>query len=265
MNFTFSLTQKEEVKMKKIAAIALTTIAVSLVSCGTNYPPETIVAFLWEQVGGWVTAQSQYAFANSKVGSDTEIGYKFESANKEVGQKILDTYYKQETVINGNLATFKITAKKDIGDCKNGAWTIIHNAGNPANPRRVIVDGTNCETFFQFQSFCTLASSGKCGMEEVIVKDPVEEAKAELEAAARKWIEEARVIEGVEKESTQTFTFTKEGEEVRIWRATSKVKIGDCPAKSIWELWTESGEQGNNPPKNKNCKSITPKVITDYK
>ena len=182
-----------------------------------------------------------------------------------MGQKILDTYFKQESKIDGNLATFKITATKDIGDCKNGAWTIIHNAGNPANPRRIIVDGTNCETFFQFQSFCTLASSGKCGMEEVaVVKDPVEDAKKELEEAANKWIKETPDY-SASSYSTQTFTFAKEGEEVRVWRATSKVKIGNCPAKSVWELWAEGDEQGNNPPKNKNCSSITPKVITNYK
>ncbi|MDR2582575.1 MAG: hypothetical protein LBC75_03750 [Fibromonadaceae bacterium] len=241
--------------MKKIVA-AFTIIVISLVSCGTNYEPAVVSGFLIEQIAKWISSQKQYVLTNAKAGSDAEIGYKFESVNKEMGPKILDSYFKQETIINGNLATFKITAKKTIGDCKKGIWTIIHNAANPANPYRVVIEGENCEALIP--NLCNYASSRKCGMEEV--KDPVEEAKAELEAAAEKWIKEDKAAA-----NTQTFTFTKEGEEARIWRATSKVKIGDCPAKSVWELWSDECETGNNPPKNKNCKSITPKVITNYK
>jgi hypothetical protein len=66
-------------------------------------------------------------------------------------------------------------------------------------------------------------------MEEVIVKqkNPENDAKADLEAAT----------------NTQNFTFTAKGggedEGGYSWKATSKVKIGDCPAKSVWEMGYE--------------------------
>ncbi|MCL1967173.1 MAG: hypothetical protein FWF67_04765 [Fibromonadales bacterium] len=245
--------------MKKIAAIALTAIAVSLVSCGPSYTPELLSGYLMSQIATWINFQSKYATTNAKVGTDAEISYSF---NKDA-EKILDSYVKREISINGNMATLTFTIKKAIGDCKNGVWTTIYNAGNPANPIRVVVEGENCLPLTP--NVCNYASSRQCGMEEVAVaKDPAEEAKAELEAAANKWIKETPDY-SASSYSTQTFTFAKEGEEVRIWRATSKVKIGDCPAKSVWELWAEGDACGNNPPKNKKCSSITPKVITDYK
>jgi len=245
--------------MKKIAAATLAIIAISLASCGSSYDPSMVSGFLAEQLALWINAQNKYAVANAKVGSDAEIGYKFESANKDIGEKVLKSYFKQETAINGSLATLKITATKDIGDCKNGVWTIIHNAANPANPRRVVVEGTNCETLVP--NICNNASSGKCGMEEIVVveKNPADEAKTELEAAANKWIKELKAAA-----STNNFTFKANGgEEGYSWKATSKVKIGDCPAKSVWEIGYEGCERWNNIPKN--CGSITPKAITDYK
>jgi len=83
-------------------------------------------------------------------------------------------------------------------------------------------------------------------------------AKAELEAAAEKW------MKGLESSpNTDNFTFeTSDGESGYYLRATSKVQIGDCPAKSTWEIGYEGCERWNNIPKD--CKDITPKVITDY-
>ncbi|GBU25158.1 hypothetical protein R83H12_01798 [Fibrobacteria bacterium R8-3-H12] len=243
--------------MKKIAAATLAIIAISLASCGSSYDPAMVSGFLSEQVTRWINAQNQYAAKNAKVGSDAEIGYKFESANKEAGEKVLGSYFKQETVVNGNLATWQVTATKDIGDCKNGIWTIIHNAGNPANPRRIIVSGENCDSLLP--NICTFASSGKCGMEEIIAKDPSADAKAELEAAANKWIKELKAAS-----NTDNFTFKANGGEGGYsLKATSKVKIGDCPAKSVWEIGYEGCDRWNNVPKK--CDALTPKVITDYK
>jgi len=243
--------------MKKIAVATIATIAISLASCGSSYDPAIVSGFIIEQLALWSNAQSKYAMANAKVGSDAEIGYKFESANKDLGEKILKAYFKQETTINGSLATLKITATKDIGDCKNGVWTIIYNAANPAHPSRVVVEGTNCESLAP--SICNYASSGKCGMEEIIEKDPSEEAKAELEAAANKWIKELKAAA-----NTNNFTFKANGgEEGYSLKATSKVKIGDCPANSVWQMGYEGCERWNNTPKN--CNSVTPKVISDYK
>jgi len=253
--------------MKKIAAAlaALATVAITLTSCGSSYPPETIVSAIVEQFGKWNNLQRQYAEKNSKVGTDAEIGYTFESANKDVMQKILDSYYKQQTKIEGNLATFTITAKKNIGDCKNGVWTSIYNASNPTHPIRITIAGENCEALSaKSAAFCGFASSGKCGMEEVIAKAPDnaaaqkgtgDEAKAELEAAAKKWIK----TKDRKKETVNTANFNITSNSYD-WKATSKVQIGDCPANSVWEMNTDDYDnQGNKFPKN--CKSITPKAI----
>jgi hypothetical protein len=116
-------------------------------------------------------------------------------------------------------------------------------------------------------------------------------AIAELEQEAKKWL---LLIEigGVQTEKadsyktleSQFFSFkaTRKIEEdtinyddkseievvddMIIWTATSKVKIADCPAKSVWEMYYHCDfsdcDWGHKvPPK---CKSITPKIVTDY-
>ncbi|GBU25159.1 hypothetical protein R83H12_01799 [Fibrobacteria bacterium R8-3-H12] len=92
-------------------------------------------------------------------------------------------------------------------------------------------------------------------------KDPAEGAKVELEDAANKWIKDLKA-----PANTNNFTFEvsepMDGEGSYGLKATSKVKIGDCPAKSVWEIGYEGCDRYNNVPKD--CKALTPKVITDY-
>jgi len=80
----------------------------------------------------------------------------------------------------------------------------------------------------------------------------------ELEAAAKKWQKDGKATSG-----SSFFTFSaKGGEEGYVWKATSKENIGDCPAKSVWEMGYEGCERWNNVPAK--CKSITPKAISSY-
>jgi len=243
--------------MKKIAVIALTIIAGSLVGCGSDPSLEMQVPVFTYQINSWYALQSKYAGANSKVGSDEEIGYKFEQPNKDMDKVLkLKKYFSHESSIEGNIATFKLVMKKKIGECKDGVWTLIYNADNPENPMRTIVTGDKCESLDQ--NFCSLASSGKCGIEEIEKKDPIKDAITELEIAAKKWIAGEK-----DAPNTNNFTFKASGGEGGyIWKATSKVKIGECPAKSVWEIGYEGCERWNNIPKK--CKDITPKVITSY-
>jgi len=89
--------------------------------------------------------------------------------------------------------------------------------------------------------------------------DNATKEELELKTAAEKWIKSGKAAA-----NTSNFTFKASGgEEGYVWKATSKVKIGDCPAKSVWQMGYEGCERWNNVPKN--CKSITPKAITDYK
>ena len=100
-------------------------------------------------------------------------------------------------------------------------------------------------------------------------------AVTELGTEAKKW-QDAFVRKGQYDEVVSnsykayegtyfSFKGTKDKYGYYRWSATSKVVIGDCPAKSVWkmEYGYESDEFAGNevPPK---CKSITPKVITDY-
>ena len=56
-----------------------------------------------------------------------------------------------------------------------------------------------------------------------------------------------------------TFADPRDGKKHRT------VKIGDCPAKSIWEMnRIGGGDYGRSNEIPSKCKSITPKVITDY-
>ena len=111
---------------------------------------------------------------------------------------------------------------------------------------------------------------------------------AELEQEAKKYVEEGYNNRHREAwkdgkynkaKEGRFFSFKEEGSEEDIeqdelsyyqasytWKAISKVKIGNCPAKSVWEMHTSADKHGVEgeskvPPK---CESITPKVITDY-
>jgi uncharacterized protein (TIGR02145 family) len=97
------------------------------------------------------------------------------------------------------------------------------------------------------------------------------DATAELEREAKKWQKNTSSYKNTEGEffsfKKMERSFSETGAVERVWTATSKIKIGDCPAKSVWEmmLWAEEGMGiGNNkvPPK---CKSITPKAIIGHK
>jgi len=98
------------------------------------------------------------------------------------------------------------------------------------------------------------------------------EAMEELEREAKKWQKSDcwspyKSIEG------KYFAFkgvarryTETGACDISWTATSKIKIGNCPAKSVWEMtaWGEEGRaKGENETPAK-CKSITPKIITNH-
>jgi type IV pilus assembly protein PilA len=89
-------------------------------------------------------------------------------------------------------------------------------------------------------------------------------ATTELEAAAKKWIKEGKIAKG-----GKFFTFGLGGDVYNgecggdcYWQATSKEKIGNCPAKSEWKMGT--GEDCTWSLVPKNCESITPKTITSF-
>ena len=245
--------------MKKSILMLTVSFALFLAACGSDSSPEQKMVSLQVQAVKWRTLQHNYAVPNAKVGSDQEIGYVFGASDDS---RVADAtaYFKQETKIDGKIATWTISAKKSIGDCKNGTWTIIYNADNPTNPSRAVVSGENCESLYP--DFCRLANSGKCGMEEIL--PPPEPAnspdavKSELESAAKKWMKDGKAAP-----NTKLFTFSaKGGEGGFVWKATSKEKIGDCPTRSVWEMGREGCERWNNVPAK--CKSITPTTITAY-
>jgi len=99
---------------------------------------------------------------------------------------------------------------------------------------------------------------GDFALEET--SDAATKEELELKIAAEKWIKENKAAA-----NTGNFIFEASVDTDPLLTITSKVKISGCPAKSVWILWSEGCEWGNSIPKNKNCKSITPKVITDYK
>jgi uncharacterized protein (TIGR02145 family) len=92
---------------------------------------------------------------------------------------------------------------------------------------------------------------------------------AELEQEAEKWRDgnTYKSNDGTFFSFKATKKKDEEGITTRIWTATSKVKIENCPAKSVWEMKEGCldpafcGASNKVPAK---CKSITPKIITDY-
>jgi len=99
-------------------------------------------------------------------------------------------------------------------------------------------------------------------------------AIAELEQEAEKWKNSSKSTSHNIASEGRYFLFRKVGrmssgdysEDYWNWTATSKIKIGNCPDKSVWKMTSQCGGAGCNgkskiPPK---CQSITPKVITDF-
>ncbi len=106
-------------------------------------------------------------------------------------------------------------------------------------------------------------------------------ATTELESVAKKWQIDAKTWD--EKTYNYKCSYTVDGQYFSFsskkhpdeegymcyWTATSKIKIGDCPAKSIWKMEYSIGEEEGEefrsnqiPPK---CKAITPEAISNYK
>jgi len=99
-------------------------------------------------------------------------------------------------------------------------------------------------------------------------------AVTELGTEAKKWQDafvkkgEAVVSNSYKAYDGTYFSFkgVKGKWEYYDWIATSKTKIGDCPAKSVWKMWYQSNTYGVRFDKEVplKCESITPKIITDY-
>ena len=97
------------------------------------------------------------------------------------------------------------------------------------------------------------------------------EQMSELKQEAEEWIKNPRSFETKQGQyfsfrSTDESPCTDCGAYAAWWQATSKVRIGDCPSGSIWEMRFGADEGGTSarntvPP---NCKPITPKPITDF-
>jgi hypothetical protein len=105
------------------------------------------------------------------------------------------------------------------------------------------------------------------------VKDYGSPATAELEREAKKW-QESNVWEPYKSIEGEYFTFkgtakriTETGAGDLSWTATSKMKIGNCPAKSIWKMtaWHEEGRGAGENEIPSKCEFLTPKVIINHK
>ena len=98
-------------------------------------------------------------------------------------------------------------------------------------------------------------------------------AVKELEQEAKKWQgafveKDYEVVSNSYKAYEGTyfsFKATKDNSGYYYWTATSKAEMDGCPAKSVWKMQYgcegECGGWGEVPAK---CKSIAPKIITDY-
>jgi len=117
----------------------------------------------------------------------------------------------------------------------------------------------------------TNSEQEKAPVAKAIEQEQNSEQMSELKQEAEEWIKNPRSFETKQGQyysfrSTDESPCTDCGAYAAWWQATSKVRIGDCPAGSIWEMRygaDEGGTSGRNivPPE---CKSITPKPITDF-
>lgn len=96
--------------------------------------------------------------------------------------------------------------------------------------------------------------------EEKPIENVPETPTKELEREAKKWQESP----DYKKSEGKYFSFSLKTDQFGYvsWVATSKIKIGDCPAKSVWSMGYADAERWNKTPSK--CISITPSIIKDF-
>ena len=160
------------------------------------------------------------------------------------------------------------TSKVKIGNCPaKSVWKMFAGSegGTNESPQKCKAITTKTITGFSY----TAAERARAALEEQLAKDP-NPAKMELESEARRWQSDVNTdlryssrISSYKAPESEIFSFEGTGGYDEYgWAATSKVKIGNCPAKSVWKMLAKSEGSANYVPSK--CKTITPKVITDF-
>jgi hypothetical protein len=170
-----------------------------------------------------------------------------------------------------------------VGD--NGLWwSATEQDRNSADALTMVYNNGgaiwmgNPKTFF-LSVRCVKESGEKAEETEAEIKEGIDveskQATAELEKEAKKWQGAFQSGGGNTYKSNEGkfFSFKKNNKEdkfgtTEIWTATSKMQIGNCPAKSVWKMERYCGDgklscSTNNSVPAK-CKSITPNVITNF-
>jgi len=119
--------------------------------------------------------------------------------------------------------------------------------------------------------FTTHGGESSSSLDEPSSGDPKEMEK-QLASEAKKWQKDMKDYNCPNKTiDGQYFSFSSKASQYETecnWTATSKVKVGGCPAKSVWKMEFEGlggslQEWSNQIPSE--CKAITPKIISNYK
>ena len=279
--------------MKKVKLAFISAAAIFCFACGQNVEKE--VTEMAKSAEDWIKQQETLYSTNRGFGTCEQIGFEFPKSKT----------FSYECEFKGKNVSWIAENKEDLGNCKAGnKWKIsMFVAGKEygilSEPsiivpcREITPDFFNSvkkdiseETKIEQAVADSLAALQKF-LEET-EKNP-SLAIAEMEREAEVWIQDYSQQSANPYKAMESKYFTyraKIGAKQQIdnwivisgysWTATSKMKMGDCPAGSIWEIskraravhhcgWSELdyGDVNNKVPRG--CEAIMPEIITNHK
>jgi hypothetical protein len=232
--------------------------------------------------GTWAKLQQAYMMEKGGVGTCEEISYKLPGDSRTRN-------FEYECGINRNgVAYWAATSRENLDECPRGSSWILFMYNGDSEPVVRLPENKNCQKLTpnfsklgiseqdkeaQYQSKreeeenARKADEAAKAAADLIMKElmalekpDTELAMEELAEYLKKWLKEG----GEGTHNGTFFTFEADcGEDTCSWTATSKKKIGDCPAKSKISMGgnQEYGKWNDVP---KKCRAITPKEVTSY-
>jgi uncharacterized protein with FMN-binding domain len=110
----------------------------------SNEPsPKEMVSELGPVAGVWSKLQQAYSMETGKAGSNAQIGYTPPGASSPSNTGETRYFRYEASVTSAKTAIWKATAKRAIGECKDGVWTVTFDADNMTS--KGSVTGARCE------------------------------------------------------------------------------------------------------------------------
>lgn len=118
-------------------------VAVIVIPKLFSMSPKAIASEVGPAAGTWLKLQQAYTAETDMAGSNAQIGYTPPGASSPSNTSETEYFYYETGIASDKTAIWRATAKKNIGECKDGVWTVIYDADNMTIEGSVT--GAGCE------------------------------------------------------------------------------------------------------------------------